>query len=275
MTLESSQFLAVAAFAAFAANATGKATLSPVRAELNALKDVALTVQAGPKLDEINKRVSYLSRMERRIRYRSAKGGDAKRRWALTWFVLTGLFSLVINAAPAPGMGILTCAVLTLLWPIVCTDFVSRDVLDRDAFILTLACAAITGFGSPDIRWARPDEALIALAMIGALILAITIYGKLRNLWFEKEPVIFGSGDVLVLMGLSLFFGVDILLVVLLSSVVFITFVLVCRLAWGDADKYRPFVPAIFVGAVLMVMLRFALPDLFVLFSSKVSPDFY
>jgi len=164
------------------------------------------------------------------------------------------LFVVCAWQAHSPAQAVGFCILLSLLWAIVSTDLQSCDVLDVDVFAVALFCAIVTT-AVPTAAWTTPQASLIGFTAIGMLISAVALYFRCkRAVLRQPDQVVFGDGDTLLLLALSIYFGVDVITILALASLLFVLHQGLSSVV-DKAGNGAPFVPAIFAGVILTILL--------------------
>src|SRR5690606_6065075 len=107
----------------------------------------------------------------------------------------------------------------------------------------------------PTARWALPEASVLGFLAIGLLVLSVSVYFRLKRVVLNQpDQAVFGDGDTLLLFALSVYFGIDVVSILSLAAIVFIG-QQAFSLLRGRYRLGAPFVPAIFVGTVLTILL--------------------
>lgn len=222
----------------------------PIHAELRALVDMKATLQEGSDLNQVQARIHELE-TQLAAQRQDPHGSSASLGAVICLFLA---FSLCLLAAATPIEGVVFCVVLALMWRIVCTDRVSCAVLDKDVFLLAFAGSVITLL-VPAARWAQPAASLFGFMTVCSLVALLGVYFQLKRYLLKSPAQTFlGDGDTLLLFALTVFFGLDVLTIILFAAVAFI----VQQALSFVSGAYRagaPFVPAIFMGTLLTILL--------------------
>jgi prepilin signal peptidase PulO-like enzyme (type II secretory pathway) len=178
--------------------------------------------------------------------------------WGRGTLIQAGLLFVLFIAcawqARSPAQALVFCILISLLWAIVSTDLHSCDVLDVDVFAVALFCALVTT-AVPAAGWTNPQASLIGFTAMGMLIGAVALYFRCkRAILRQPDQVVFGDGDTLLLLALSLYFGVDVIAILGFASLLF-TLHQGLSFVFGKSRNGAPFVPAIFAGVILTILL--------------------
>jgi len=181
---------------------------------------------------------------------------------ALTLF--TG-FLVALFTSASLAQYICLAGLLTILWYAAAVDIDHFQVPE----ILLLVLGTVLSWASlsrSDASWTTPEGCLLGLALCVTTIGIAWLVVRARK---GAGLVIFGDGDVITLIVLSLYFGVDVLIILAIACVCFIAMHLLARPlnmalktlghypeSEESAHVHMPFLPAIYFGTIMMLIVQ-------------------
>lgn len=179
-----------------------------------------------------------------------------------------GLLGVLLLVSPNwVAFTVLSVIFFTLLW-LSSVDIDSHTVPEKALYAMTVTAI---GFSSLSInaRWSDAESVLFGTFITFAFVsLSIALTKWLMRITKKSTSLIFGDGDVLILVALSLYFGVDTLIGLGIGSFFFVIASLFSRSYFSLLRKtgHLPvvdhegegmaFVPFIFIGMLMMVVLN-------------------
>lgn len=142
----------------------------------------------------------------------------------VSFFILFALLALSPNAS---FFLVLSVIFSTLLW-LSSVDIDSQTVPEKPLYAMTLVQLGFFAL-LPNARWVNAEGIMVGTFLI-LVVISVSIFftKRLRNK--DQPAVLFGDGDILVLIALALYFGVDTLIVLGVASALFV-----------GANLFKPF----------------------------------
>lgn len=154
----------------------------------------------------------------------------------------------------------------SLLWHMTAVDVERCEISEVNIFVLGIAMAWVTLVGV-GVQWTNPVSVLFGMACTASLVTfcAFSMKSVNKALKRETQDVLFGDGDLLVLMALAMFFGMDTLQILFFACMVTIPAHIWNNYSdrlWvglghvpGRLGQGMPFMPGIFFGTCVTVFL--------------------
>lgn len=302
--------LAVCALALFvvasivAKEARLHAKLAPLQAQRNFLMTILTTLTSQREQESVLQDISELGRKISVIKPAEQARWQEKGAFSCQPVLLFGVLASTIWCAETWLQAVVLALMMCLLWHVVQTDISSFDVMDKDVLVIG-ALGAMATILSHYSAWTRPEGALLGFLLVVSSIALAQAYfylsSKLCSLFgrtraheesiqtettrteleaalgpVERDrPMFFGSGDTLLLIALSAYFGADVLVILFVAAVLFVLYSLVESIsgkrsavvegALGEVSLGKrsalPFVPFIFAGTWVLLLLPSGMVD--------------
>ena len=183
--------------------------------------------------------------------------GRKRMAWRIAGhaIVLATSFNLVGLLIPKSSLALTLMGVLFLLWMLAVMDAENKYVPESMIFTFATVCGLATVFG---VSGTRMDVAMTGMVIVAATLGCVV---KISALWayLFKRPVrtTLGSGDTLVLLGLAAYMGMNVFYAVIFACVLICALRLLSLGSIFRSSDYFPFLPAIFAGALLTIILDY------------------
>lgn len=240
---------------------------TPFKKQIEPLRDLLAAVSDDHERIAIQREIDRL-KIEMCVR---ASNHLALRRRSWTHIsVLAVCYLLAITILPTPAKSVSASIILTAVWFMAIMDMEHKLIPESTIYATGLFCGLVT-LVLVSSRWTTPSTAFIGAVaiccVIGLSLQTLKLLRKIRG--YPNSRVLFGSGDILLLLAISFYVGVDIVMVLFFSCVVMVfVYVSPWSYTWlakntghfcmlNDQGRLAglPFVPAIFVGLVLTFFL--------------------
>jgi len=206
----------------------------------------------------------------RALRERQRNLNARIRRCALHTLVLGGSFLIALFASTSPIQYLCLISLLTVLWYAAAVDIDHHQVPETALFVLGLALTWVT-LSQSAASWTTPLDGVQGLALVMTAVSLSWLVVRMTQMIRQQRTgtLLFGDGDVITLIVLSLYFGVDILTILFVACLAFITShffssAIECGLIksghypvhdknHGEYRAHMPFLPSIYVGCVSLL----------------------
>ena len=146
--------------------------------------------------------------------------------------------------------------VAALMWLLASIDLQYKLVPESLIFVLSIVCGLSTLLGQSGVRIDAAFAAMVVSALVIGLVIQVVarVQGSRTDVNDPSTLVVFGSGDTLVIIGLSAYLGMNILYALAIATILSTLYLYVHQALFPrkptDEATPIPFLPALYVGFI-------------------------